>query len=349
MAIYLGIYTGLLLLGLSIRRNAELWMLGAAVLFLLIFMGTRYDTGCDFKGYLNRFELLPPGVPLSDAFGRDEFGFQLILTFVRSIDASYMWVNVISTAVMLTNILLFLRGRHQPLMMLAVFFPILLIQLGMSGLRQGIAVSFLMLACAGFADGSRVRTVLWILVGSIFHNSVLMFLPIVAFVGRQVSGTRLIGSIVVVAPVAMLLLGDRMDVYQARYVDQIYGQMSSGAAVIRYALTLAPYFAIYFYRDILRVNFPKEYNLIALFGIITVATLPVGLINTVALHRLVYYLMPFSILGFVYLTYCMALVARSRAIRLAPGFLYGAYSLSWFALSGHAEKCYLPYQSYLFQ
>lgn len=347
MTIYLGIYSGFCLLALTVRRHGETLMLAALCLFLLLFMGTRYETGCDFSGYLNRFEALPPGVALSEALGGDEFGFQLILTAVRSLDGSYMWVNVIATAILLINVFLFIRKRHQPVMILAVFFPILLIQLGMSGLRQGIAVSFLLLACNGFVEGSRIRTAGWILMGSIFHLSVLLFFPLVGFVGRRVSGPRIIAAIVILTPLTLFLLGDRIDVYRARYIDQIYGQTSSGAALIRYGVTLLPFVPFFIYRKVMEVNFPRDHTLIVLFGLLTLAVLPVALINTVALHRLTYYLMPISIVMFVYLSYAMALLTKQRILRLAPAVLYGGYSVSWFALSHHADICYTPYQSYL--
>jgi hypothetical protein len=73
----------------------------------------------------------------------------------------------------------------------------------------------------------------------------------------------------------------------------------------------------------------------------------VGLVSSVALHRLVFYVMPVSILALL----CVAdsiFQRHNRPVAIAIPFLaYGGYILMWFTLSKHSAACYVPYQSWL--
>jgi hypothetical protein len=105
---------------------------------------------------------------------------------------------------------------------------------------------------------------------------------------------------------------------------------------------MIPVVPFLFYNKRVKEKFPEVYPLLKLFALICVCIFPLLFLSTVALHRINYYVMPFSILIFVYLT-LSGVLARGW-----PFFFYGAYSFSWFMLSGHAAKCYLPYKNWIF-
>ena len=68
---------------------------------------------------------------------------------------------------------------------------------------------------------------------------------------------------------------------------------------------------------------------------------------SVALHRLVFYVMPASLLAFI----CFARALRNSRngvlYLLLPFVVYGAYFAVWAFYSGHARSCYDPYESWL--
>src|SRR5690606_28407321 len=122
-------------------------------------------------------------------------------------------------------------------------FPVLVVQLAMSGLRQALATALLMVAYAAFVKGRRLSVAVWILLASQFHTSSIIFLPMVLLVGKRVSAVKLMTAMVLLSPVVAWFLGMRLEVYSDRYVEQIYGESSSSGAWFRYVLVLIPFIA----------------------------------------------------------------------------------------------------------
>lgn len=346
---YVAIYSFLVLLGAYVRQeNARVWIV-IIFIFLLWFMGYRYYVGCDFTGYLYRFEISPLYTSWYEMVSSPEPGFTLLITSVRALDLDYVWLNITASFIILFGFSRFLRAFDFPIMILAILFPIIIIQLSMSGIRQAIAVSMLMASSAAFMRGKKIPTALWILVGSTFHISVIIFLPIALLAGRKISSLRLAASVFLLAPAALALAGDRFDTYQDRYIDQIYGEVSSGGALIRYGMVLLPSLLFLKYRNKLKLFFPNQYEILKLFTLISFAMAPLAVISSLVLHRMNYYVMPFSIVMLVYFSVILGRTSRDQrmAIRLLPAVFYGGYMIFWLMLSRHADWCYLPYRNYL--
>lgn len=316
--------------------------------FLLLFMGTRYWVGCDYFGYLSRFNNIDYEGPFFSYLFREEPSFHLLNYFVHSFDLGYVWLIFVSSLIILICYIRFSFLSARPLLVLALFFPVMIVQLGMSGLRQAIAAGFVMMALTSFTAMGRVSFVVLILLGSTFHKSAIIFLPLVFLIGKEFSGLKLLLMSFVLLPLVGFLLGDRLDVYQDRYVDQIYGQSSSGGALIRYVLILIPYVFFLYVRDSVKHELSRIYPLMNLFMFLTIAVFPLAIFSTTALHRMIYYLMPVSILVFVS---CAPYFLKSNLARvsiLMPVLVYGVYLVGWFGSSRHADSCYVPYKSELF-
>lgn len=113
-------------------------------------------------------------------------------------------------------------------------------------------------------------------------------------------------------------------------------------------MILVPAVLFLLYQKRMREKFPEVYDLLKLFTLITLSLIPVAILSSIALHRLNFYVMPISILTFVYLSLVIFPASQRTLARFLPAAAYGAYSLVWFSMSRHASSCYLPYQSYTF-
>lgn len=347
MSIYTAIYASLSALGIFVKRQYEALFLFISLSFLLFFMGTRYQVGCDFTGYLNRYNNIDVYTSPLVAFTRDESFFVFLEILTKTSDLGFVWLIFIATAIIITCYWVFLRSVHYPLLILAMLFPIMLMQLGMSGIRQGIAVGFLLVAMTCFMNGSRVWTAVWIAVGTQFHLSVAMFLPIAFLAGREINLRQMILAGVLISPLAILLIGDRFSLYQDRYIEQIYGDQSSDGAAFRYILNFVPAALFMFFRGRIKDQFPREYQLLLIFAIATLALAPLIVLSSFALHRLNFYMMPFTIMMAVYMI-CTLQSDRDRKLALlVPIGAYGGYSVLWQLTSFHFSYCYAQYQSYL--
>ena len=348
MFLYVSIYMLLSLLALlHIGKGRQGIVFLFLYMFFVLFVGTRLETGCDFYGYLVRFNVL--GTELESFAQITEPGYYLLSYLVKSLGLGFVWVNFFGALIFFYFYIRFAKNHPNPFLLIALMFPLLVIQLSMSGLRQAIAVAFLMGALDSFFKGRRLGVVLYILVGSTFHQSAIILLPIALMVGRTYSLFRTVVAIMLLMPVATYLLSDRLEVYQDRYLYELYGEMSSGGAAYRLGLLVITSLLFEVYRKRMEWNFPHEYNLMRLFSLVSFALIPVLFVNTVALHRLVYYVIPVQLFTLAALPTAMYANRRMAMLaELGPIALYGTYILVWFYTSYHANVCYVPYNSYLF-
>jgi hypothetical protein len=348
MFIYVAIYLMLGMLAFVTLSRHQLHVLFALLwVFFVLFVGTRLNTGCDFDGYARRFMLLNTDYnPLS---GITEPGYYLLTALVKKSGLDFIWVNVIGAAIFFFFLLRFASSHPRPLLLIALVYPLLIIQLSMSGLRQALAVAFLMGAFSAFMQGKRAVVVLFVLLASTFHQSAIILLPLAMMVGRRFSMWRVAGAIVVMLPVAMYLMADRLTVYQDRYIENIYGDMTSGGAIFRLGLLVLTALLFELRSKQMAALYPQEYPLMRVFSLVCFALVPMMLVNTVAVHRLIFYVVPMQ--AFMLAALPTAFFASKRAMRaaeLVPLALYATYIVVWFSLSRHANYCYVPYDSYLF-
>lgn len=340
MFVYLGVFSALAVSSIGNYRSRHAMFFVFAGLFLVWFMGFRYETGCDYYGYYHRWVHFFPPSSLAQLFQGEEAGFAFLMGSIKSSGLDYTWLNVAASVILVFCYIRFASAHRFAPLILALLFPIIIIQLGMSGIRQALAGGFLMLAFNAFARKEKLWTAIWILAGMQFHASVIMFLPMALLAGREVSTIRLLAVLVVLGPVAAMLLADRFDTYESRYIE---GNVTSGGAIFRYALIFLPVPLFIRYSSRLRSTFPEVYPLLKFGVLIITALAPLVVLSSIALHRLNYYVMPLSILLCVYVG---AIISRkpSQGHFLAV-LAYGSYSLFWFLSSRHAQSCYVPYEN----
>ncbi len=348
--IYGAILLVLSLLSLADQKSQRS-VYGAVLAFLFLFMGWRYEVGCDFRGYLNRFESVSPTADPLIYLERTEGAFLFLSALIRTSGWHYLWLNVISTALILAGFIVFLRIFVRPMTMLATMFPIAILQLSMSGLRQAIATAMLMAATSSFIKGHRLATALLIIFGSQFHTSVLIFLPLAFVAGRTISIARLIGAAILLTPVALYLMGSQVKEYSNQYIQQIYGEVSSGGAIFRYFFVLVP--AVIFlinwnkFKSMMAYDI-NRFNLFAAFAAVIIVLMPLAIISSLALHRMTFYVFPFAVAMLVYQSYVYKIYPIMEKIHI-PLIMALVYFFFWSILSRHSTDCYIPYQSYLFQ
>lgn len=329
------------------RRQAVV-AAGFATLLLLVLAGGRYEVGCDYLAYQARFDYLyPSSFGWSAAFEHGEAGFHGINLLARDFGWGFNGVILLSSALILVGLWRFSLLASNPLALIVTAFPILVVQLGMSGMRQAAALGLLMLGYVAFTERKRLITALWVMGAFLFHTSAIVLLPIALLARTAIFARYVLLAVLVVGPVAAWLLGGRLDVYTDRYVDQIYGENSSNGAWVRYAAAVIPFLLVAWKRKRVEQAFPRLFPIIWLFGFAMVALAIVGTVSSVALHRLTFYVLPVSLLALHCASECLFKQDARALARALPLAMYGAYFLAWFMTSRHAASCYIPYQSWL--
>lgn len=342
---YLSVFGLFALLSLRDFQNQTRAIVIALSIFLIWFAGLRFYVGCDFQAYTLRYEQAVFS-PWSKVLSDDEFGFGVLTAIFAKAGLPFSIFQAAVTTLIIGLYTKFALRHKDAIFVLALFFPILILQLGMSGMRQAVAVSLVLMAYNAYIDGKRIQIAIWIIFAFVFHNSAIILLPMAFIAGRDISLPRLVAGFVVLAPAAIFLLGGRIEVYSDRYIEQIYGSQESAGAGYRYIFTLIPVFVAISLRNRIKNRFPEVYQLI-LFGILFSLSISItAVISTVALHRLTFYAMPLSIIMALY-TARVFPVDKVRVQIVWLG-LFAAYIVSWFVTSRHANVCYQPYQNFTF-
>jgi len=349
MLVYFGIFL-LFAFACFVARDwrSEKIYLVFMLIFLTLFAGTRLEVGCDFSAYYLRFRSVSASDSFFEMLAREEPGYWIQAYLLKGLGLDYVWMNLTGAIFFFFCVGVFARRTPNMALFIALLFPIMVVQLGMSGYRQMMAVGFLMLALNSFMSQNRWRVILYILLGSLFHQSLVLFLPLALAVGKEFSAWRVLMAFALLSPLALLLSAERIDVYTDRYVEQIYGEMESTGAVFRHGLLLLSAIVFELYKTPMKRLFPDQYSTLRLFSLLTFTITPLIFLSTVVIHRLGYYILPVQILTLSLLPYAISPSLKSVNFgQIFPLGVYAAYILVWFTFGSHGELCYVPYKSYI--
>jgi hypothetical protein len=140
-------------------------------------MALRVDYGGDYRGYKDFFESIHfSGINEESS---SEFGYQLL----NLILPSFRWVIIASSLLFCSSIYFlfhrYIPSRHWIIAFIIVFVSKSMLLGNMSGIRNGIAVSFFIFGFYFLEKNKKVLYILLLLFASLFHTSSLLFLPLV--------------------------------------------------------------------------------------------------------------------------------------------------------------------------
>lgn len=338
---YLATYIGLICLRFSRIRG----LYSLVLLALFLFSAFRFEVGCDWSGYMVQFDIFG-SVPLSEIWLQREPLWTAIISIQTSLGLPYPWLNVISSAIFFVGTHALARRQPNPLAFLVLLFPVLIVNMPMSGIRQGAAIGLVSLAFLALIDRSTVRFVLLVLIATGLHSSAAVFLLLAPLVGGGLTRSRLVLAALLAIPgAALLMTSDSAELATERYVNT--GVDAAGAA---FRLLLLLITAVYFFLFLNRkwaVLSPNDHKLAALGALamfLTAALLPV---SSVIGDRLGYYLLPIQAMIFARAPF-LGIGQNRDFIILAPYLGFLVFFGVWASMSHHFAMCYLPYQTWLF-
>jgi hypothetical protein len=310
-----------------------------------VFSAFRYQVGCDWSGYYYQY-LRAANFDWSSVAEIREPIWWAILGWIQSMGLPYPVVNIASSAIFFLGIHVLARRQPDPLGFLVLLFPILIINLPMSGIRQGAAIGLICIAFAAFIDRRPLWYAFWVVVAAGFHSSALIFmllLPVAT--GRYTRGSLLLAAILAVPGAFFLASGDAADVATSRYVGT---GVDAAGAIFRVGILglSALYFFMFLNKKWQRI-WPNDYSLASIGAIGMAITLLLVPVSTVIGDRFGYYLIPIQAMIFARIPFLP--FRANAALHAALPYLGLLLVFTvWSQLSGHFKLCYIPYQSWIF-
>lgn len=341
--IYYGTYAALLIaiyVGRSSHdiRNIFYW---GGIVYLFLFVAFRLDVGCDWSGYLRNY-YFPIVTTYGETLSTLEPAHWSIILLLRDLGAPYQYLNAVMAGVFFFGLHVLARRQPDPLAFLVLCFPILIINMPMSGIRQGAAIGLLCLAYAAFIDRKLIAYLAWTMVGSTFHASAAAFLVLAPFaVGRFDRRNIAFATLLAMPGIYVLLQTDAAALAEERYVES--DLIAAGAAYRLGLLTVSGLFFVCVLSRPWREKFPDDYKLATIGSWMMIVFFSLFFVSTVIGDRFGYYLIPLQAMIFARIPYLSLGENRILYAVLPYAALTGVFVI-WSQFSWHFAQCYIPYQ-----
>lgn len=345
--LYVVIMSALFLVGFRAIGNAPLQrqLYFPVLLGLFLFSAFRFEVGCDWWGYLHQYRVFSftTGDEILDVQDPLWIG---IISLLNGFDLPYPWLNVISSALFFAGMHALAKRQPDPLSFLILLFPILIINMPMSGIRQAAAIGVMGFAFAAFLDRRLAAFVVWTVVASLFHTSAIVFLLLAPLVGGKYTTQRLVAAGVLAIPgTVALMLGSGAELAIGRYVGT---GIDAVGALFRLGLLLVTgiFFILLAARYWSRM-YPKDYRLVSIGSLMMLTVFPLVFFSTVIADRYGYYLVPLQTIILARIPYLFP-DQQNRLLQAAPYLALALTFVVWTSMSWHFNSCYLPYQTWIF-
>ena len=315
------------------------------LLGLFAFAAFRFEVGCDWSGYYNQF-LIFGSTPLAGLIDQAEPLWTGIIALQGRLGLDYPWLNVAAAAIFFVGVHRMARRQPNPLAFVVLLFPVLIINMPMSGIRQGAAIGVMCIAFNAFSDGRLFRFLAAVVVATALHSSAIVFLLLAPLVTGRYSRSRLLLAGLLAIPGALVLAGTGSAAEaSSRYIDS--GIDAAGALFRVGVCAVSGMYFLTFLRRPWRTHSPQDYKIAMLGALMMAGAMLLIPVSSVIADRIVYYLVPIQAMIFARIP-LLPIRLNRRLHVLLPYLLLGAMFVVWTSLSWHFDKCYRPYKTWIF-
>lgn len=337
---------------LALLRYGARYLAGSAnapyiILFgaLFLFSAFRFEVGCDWSGYYYQWINQKWSDPNSVLDKREPLWWALIAG-LQGLGLSYPSLNVASSAIFFLGVHVLARRQPDPLGFLILLFPILIVNMPMSGIRQGAAIGVMCIAFVAFNDRKLIWFVALTVLGSSLHSSAMVFLLLAPMVWGGFTKTNLVASAILAIPGAFLLLStEDAELASSRYINT---GIDSAGAIFRVGLLAVSGLTFFlFFSNRWKRWFPDDYKLAGIGSILMMAMLVLVPASSVIGDRFGYYLIPIQAMIFARIPF-LPLGRQTPYFSATPYLALAGVFAVWSLNSYHFQLCYVPYQTWLF-
>lgn len=312
---------------------------------LFLFSAFRYQVGCDWSGYYFQY-IRAANFDWSTLLSIREPIWWAILAWINESGLPYPVANIVSSTVFFVGIHFLARRQPDPLGFLVLMFPVLIINMPMSGIRQGAAIGLICIGFTSFIDRRPLHFALWVVLAAGFHASALilmLLLPVAT--GRYTRGRVILAAILALPGVFFLASSEAAEVASSRYINSDID--AAGAAFRVGILGLSALYFFLFVRRKWLHDWPRDYSLVSIGATGMALAFLLVPISTVIGDRFGYYLIPIQAMIFARLPYLP--FRKNSGVHSALPYLGLLLVFAvWSQLSSIFQQCYVPYQTWIF-
>ena len=351
MSIYWMILALPALFGLSpikIDRDLKMilfWLFG---IVLAILIGYRHEVGGDWFRYVDTAYGIQKGVSFDfSSFDTGDYAYRLIhwisVNYLNGIYAT----NLICAVFFVAGLLRFSRAMSIPWMALFVSIQFLVIVVSMGYTRQAAAIGFLMWGLVDLINGKNIRFYVLVIIGSLFHLTSLIMLPIGLMYNIKNNRIQfiLLLLVIILSGMAIYALFLRQIDHMIYYYLTIKFHHSDGAVVRVFMNFFAAVVFFIFYK-----KYKKNFNdrkLWLIFSVVSIILLPLAFSYSTFVDRIAIYFLPLQLVVFSRVPILMESPYNRTIFILGVILIYFSALFVWLNF-GNFSSFWLPYQNVLF-
>ena len=313
------------------------------ITFLFLFSAFRYQVGCDWVAYYTLFTQTK-SINLSYIVESREPIFWSILWVLREMNLSHLFLNIVFSVIFFFGIHVLARRQPDPLGFLVLTFPILILNMPMSGIRQGAAIGVICIALVALIEKRSLKFLIWVIIASGLHISAIVFILLLPLTSGRYNNIRI--YIITIMAVPTLIFFYLLESTQWALNTYVGTDTISYGSTFRVALlTLTGLYFFLCLREKWKKTFPQDFSLISIGSIAMVFISFILPLSSVMADRFGYYLIPIQLMIFARLSYLPFSKNKNLNTSL-PLIGFFLFFLVWVFTSWHFKECYLPYRTW---
>ena len=335
-------------------KNVQRVIWAIVGLLCILLIGLRYEVGGDWENYLAyldnaRVSNFSLSSILETAYGNAS-GYMLLNWVVVQLGLGIYATNTVCAAIFIVGLIKYCQKQPIPWVALAVAIPYMVSAVAMGYTRQATALGFLLWGLSILREGNELKYLGLILLGSLFHLSVIITLPLMVFTRAKILwfyyplfGMLFLGLFYLFST---LETGGRNLIEAYQIIWQYTATRYSAGGQIRTFLNVLPVLASFFVWNRIKM-ISTDYKIIKWMAIASVVAIPALSLSTTLVDRLGLYLMPLQ----VALWPRLIAVQRTELLRsIWASMIIVFYGLVLFVFFNFAINAHhwLPYQMWPF-
>jgi len=346
---YLLVFSSLILLrySLSGKIRAARQIYPYILILLFIFAAFRFEVGCDWGTYRMLHLIMHQPIQDLGAYAITQPGFTVLSKLSYLFGLDYYWTNFFSVLIFFIGINSLAKRSNDPLGFIILLFPILIINMPMSALKQGAAIGIMCFAYLAFIDQKLFRYIFFVIIASAFHPSAILFISFAPLLKGKLNIIAIARAILISSPILVIIaFSSTAELASERYINSANPEAAGAIFRILILVIFSTSFLLFF-KNKWKLRFPSHSKIITLFSLCSFGLLAVFPISSVIADRFGYYFIPI-------LTLFLANISSIKPLEMRAFWSSFHYLIlllmfiSWTSVSYHFESCYQPYKSWLF-
>ncbi len=189
MAVYFSVLAFILLVCFIYPKGHSCWKLLLCIIPIFVMIALRMNWGGDYENYETLYNYFN-GMTWSQSEAennRNELGFRFLVFISPTFRHLLVFTSVILCVGIYFFFYKFIPEKYWPYVFVLAFIDKYALLGDIAGIRNGISVCFFLAAIYYLIQGKKWVYVAIVLIGSLFHTSILLFLPLYFVTNRKLN------------------------------------------------------------------------------------------------------------------------------------------------------------------